>query len=47
MKTRVNIEGLNIRGCVPVHDNYLYTISDAIIQPPTVKVSNKKNDDDE
>ena len=36
MKLRHTIAGLNIRGCVHIHNSYLYTISDAITRPPTV-----------
>ena len=34
---KVIIKGLNIRDCAAVHDSYLYTISDAIVSPYTVK----------
>ena len=36
MKLRVTHQGLNVRGCVHIHDSYLYTVSDAIVKPPSV-----------
>ena len=35
-KPKFSFKGLNIRECASVHDNYMYTISDAIEIPYTV-----------
>lgn len=36
IRPRIVFKGLNIRGCVQVHQGYLYTISDPILQRPTL-----------
>jgi hypothetical protein len=41
MKLRITVNGLKIRGCLDVHQDYLYSIDDNISKPFSVKDEDK------